>query len=214
MADPVLHIQIVSDFICPWCFIGKRRLEQALEKVPGIEPVISWRPFFLDPEIPPEGVDREDYIKDKYEPEKAVGIFEAIREIGEEAGINFLFDRIERTPNTLDAHRLMLWAEDENCDADVSENLFVSYFLEGGDIGDQELLGDIAAMSGMDAERVREKLYEEEDSELVLQNIEESKAIGIKALPTFIINNAFVIAGAEQPELLAQALIKIADNQP
>ena len=212
MADPQLSIEIISDVICPWCYIGKRRLERALEFAPGIDPVISWKPYLLEPQIPYEGMDRQEYIDTKYGKEESVGIFEAIKEAGSEVGIQFAFERIERMPISFDAHRLIQWAESEGCQDEVVENLFVSHFVEGGDISDLDLLGDLAALSGMDADRIRSWLESEQDVNTLNNDIKKIGKLGIKAIPTLVINRMVLMTGIEAPELLAQAFIKIADN--
>ena len=212
MADPQLSIEIISDVICPWCYIGKRRLERALEFAPGIDPVISWKPYLLEPQIPYEGMDRQEYIDTKYGKEESVGIFEAIKEVGSEVGIQFAFEQIERMPLSFDAHRLIQWAESEGCQDEVVENLFVSHFVEGGDISDLDLLGDLAALSGMDADQIRLWLDSEQDVNTLNNDIKKVVELGIKAIPTLVINRMVLMTGIEAPELLAQAFIKIADS--
>lgn len=212
MADPLLNIEIISDVICPWCYIGKKRLERALEIVPGINPVLSWRPYLLEPQIPEEGMNRQAYIESKYSKEEASGLFDALRETGSAVGIQFAFEQIERMPNSFNAHRLIHWAREQNCQDEVVENLFLSFFVEGGDIGDSELLGDLAALSGLDAELIRTRLDTDQDSEQVNRSIGQASELGIKAIPTLVINRLVLLTGVESPELLAQAFIKIAEN--
>ncbi len=212
MADPQLKIEIILDVICPWCYIGKRRLERALEIAPGLDPIISWKPYLLEPQMPNEGMDRQAYIESKYGKEEALGLFEALKEAGSEVGIPFAFEHIARMPNSLDAHRLIHWAEAEKCQDEVVENLFMSHFVEGGDIGDRELLGDLAAMSGLDANQIRSWLDSDQDVNTVKGSISQASGLGIKAIPTLVINRLVLLTGIEAPELLAEAFINIAES--
>ncbi|MGD9869365.1 MAG: DsbA family oxidoreductase, partial [Hyphomicrobiales bacterium] len=145
MTEPVrLDIDVVSDVMCPWCYIGKRRLEHALALVPEIQADVRWRPFQLDPTIPAEGMNRQDYLDRKFGPGGAGKIYKQIELAGEAEGIPFRFDRIARSPNTLDCHRLIRWAAHDGFQDAVVDRLFELFFLEGADIGDRAVLVETA----------------------------------------------------------------------
>ncbi|MCH7930535.1 MAG: DsbA family oxidoreductase, partial [Proteobacteria bacterium] len=148
-----MQIEIVSDVICPWCFIGKRRLERALAARPGLDVETTWRPFQLNPDMPPEGMERQSYLAAKFgSADRAAQLYAEISKAGAVEGIDFAFDRIARTPNTIDAHRLIRFAGGDGAQDAVSELLFRRYFLDGADLGDRERLAEIGAEAGLDAE--------------------------------------------------------------
>ncbi|HWA30723.1 MAG TPA: DsbA family oxidoreductase, partial [Rhizomicrobium sp.] len=147
-----MQIDIVSDTVCPWCFIGKRRLEKALALRPEIEFDVRWRAYRLDPSIPPEGVDRKEYMRAKFgDNPNRLAMQEALNQAGESEGIAFAFDRILRSPNTLDSHRLIRWSATAGVQNEIVERLFEAYFEEGRDIGNHDILTEIAAEAGMDS---------------------------------------------------------------
>ncbi|VAV97343.1 2-hydroxychromene-2-carboxylate isomerase/DsbA-like thioredoxin domain, partial [hydrothermal vent metagenome] len=145
MADDVVQIDVVSDVMCPWCYVGKKRLEKALTMIPeDIQVQINWKPFQLDPTIPPEGRDRQKYLSDKFgSPEQVAEKYEPIRQAGTEEGIAFNFDGIQLSPNTLNAHRLIRWAGEAGVQDAMSERLFVAYFIEAADLTDKQVLTDL-----------------------------------------------------------------------
>jgi len=206
-----MQLDIVSDTICPWCYIGKRRLERALSMRPDIRLDVRWRPFQLAPGIPAEGLPRDSYLEAKFgSAEKAAGIYERIAEEGKQEGIEFAFDRIARAPNTLDPHRLIRWAGSAGCQETVIEALFSAYFLEGRDISDLDVLTEIAGDAGMDSALVRRLLTEGRDRDLVAREAAEARQIGISGVPTFIFENAYAVSGAQSPEVLAQVIDRLA----
>lgn len=206
MAGPV-SIDIVSDVMCPWCLIGKRRLEKALELRPGVEVEMRWRPYQLDPTIPEGGMDRRDYLERKFGgPERAKAIYEQIREAGEQEGIDFRFDLIERSPNTLDAHRLIRWAATPGVQNEVVDRLFRLYFTEGANVGDHEVLLGVARDTGMDVELVGNLLESDADVELVQREIALAQQMGVTGVPCYVFAGKFGVLGAQSPEILADAL--------
>lgn len=210
-----MRIDIVSDTICPWCYIGKRRLERALAERPGRVREIVWRPFRLAPDMPAEGMAREDYLSTKFgSEEKAAAIYARIAEEGRSEGLDFAFDRIARTPATLDSHRLIRWADSAGCQDAVVEALFAAYFCDGRDISDHTLLARIAADAGMDGALVARLLAEGRDAELVAGEDMAARQAGISGVPTFIFENAYAVSGAQAPELLVRAIDQIAANAP
>ena len=208
-AEP-LTIDVVSDVVCPWCFLGKRRLEAAIH-APGDGAVIAvrWRPFQLDPSIPAGGMDRRAYMKAKFNDDaRLAAVHDRLTELGKDVGIAYDFDRIERTPNTLDAHRLIRWATVGGRQDAVVDRLFRLYFEEGRDIGDRKLLIEVARESGMDFEIV-EKLYADgDDVDSVQAEIAQAQAIGVTGVPFFIFASRFGVPGAQDADVLATAIAK------
>jgi predicted DsbA family dithiol-disulfide isomerase len=203
---PDVQIHIVSDTMCPWCFVGKRRLEKALAQVPEINVSVHWRPFQLDSTIPQGGMDRKAYLARKFGPDGAGRIYSRIEAAGAEEGIPFAFDKILRSPNTLDSHRLLHWAEAEGCQDGVAERLFQLYFVEGGDIGDRDVLAKAAAENGMDGAAVRARLDSDEDKASIAGQAVRAREIGIDGVPCFIFNGRNAMQGAHPAEMLAKAI--------
>lgn len=202
-----LQVDIVSDVMCPWCYIGKRRLEKALTSLEDVQVAIHWRPYQLDPTLPAEGLDRRTYLENKFGgPERAKAIYDRIREAGAAEGIHFDFKAIAVSPNTLDAHRVIRWSSNIGVQDAVVEALFRAYFLEGRNIGDHEVLVAIAAEAGMDAAIVRDLLEKGADRDLVAEEINLARSMGIDGVPCFILANAYAVAGAQDPEVLARVI--------
>ena len=205
MLRPVMRIDIVSDTVCPWCFIGKRRLERALAARPRIEARITWRPFQLNPDMPADGLDRESYLEAKFGGrERASRVYAAIRRSGGEEGIDFAFDKIARVPSTIDSHRLIQWSQSAGCQDAVVEILFRRYFQEGADIGGAEVLVEVAAEAGMDADLVRELLAKDADVALVKAEEISARQMGIGGVPFFIVESKYAISGAQDPGVFLQ----------
>ena len=201
-------VDVVSDVMCPWCLIGKRRLEQAIAMLD--EPVeVRWRPYQLDPTLPPGGRDRREYLEAKFGgPQRAAAIYARIEEAGREEGIAFAFDRIAVSPNTLDAHRLIRWAGSagEGVQDRVVEALFKAFFEEGRDIGSHHVLVEIAGAAGMDEAIVRDLLASDRDVEAVRAEIAQAQAMGVTGVPCFIIDRRHAVMGAEPAERLVEIL--------
>lgn len=204
-----LTIDVVSDVMCPWCFIGKRRLFRALELVPEIETEIRWRPFQLDATIPPEGMDRQEYLDRKFGPDGSREVYTRIQEAGEAEGIPFAFDRIRVSPNTLNAHRLIRWAGSNGHQDAVVERLFELYFVEGENVGDTDVLVSAARDGGMDADLVEELLGTEADRDLVEREITLAHELGIEGVPAFLFDSRYAVMGAQDSNLLAQAMVRV-----
>lgn len=205
-ADQVLTIDIVSDVVCPWCYVGERRLEEALAEEPG--PVaVRWRPYQLDPTIPEGGLDRADYMAKKFGKSGRVqSIHDNLTRIGAEIGVPFAFDKIKRSPNTLDAHRLIRWAGSAGVQEKVVDRLFKAYFVEGRDIGDRGVLTEIASECGLDANLVGKMLADGADAEVVRQEIAEAQGMGVSGVPFFIFGGRLGVPGAQEPSALRQAM--------
>lgn len=203
-----LIIDIYSDLVCPWCFIGKRRLEKALLMREGqYEAKVTWRAFQLNPGMAKEGMDRTEYRVKKF---GSLGSSRAldveVQAAGAEEGIPFAFDRIERTPNTMEAHRLIWVAGTLGLQDEIVEALFESYFLRGDDIGDRRVLRDLAEKAGVMSRGGEPFLEDRESLEAVEEEMEISGRMGIRAVPCFIINSAFMVTGARRSEELASLL--------
>ena len=204
-----MQIDVVSDTVCPWCFIGKRRLARALELRPEIEFDVYWRPYLLDPTVPKGGVDRRTYMKNKFgEGPNVAAMSQALVSEGAKEDIAFAFDKIERRPDTLDSHRLIRWAGAAGLQDSAVERLFTAYFLEGRDIGDAGVLEFLAAEIGMDSIQVAELLAGDTDRAAVEREAKLAGEMGITGVPTFIFANRFAISGAREPELLVRVIDK------
>jgi predicted DsbA family dithiol-disulfide isomerase len=202
-----MEIDIIFDTVCPWCYIGKRRLEMALSMRPQIQAKPNWRPFLLNPEMPPEGIDRTAYLVKKFGSESRVSrIYGAIGEAGLSVEIDFDFDRIGKTPNSVDSHRLVRFAHERGLAEDVVEALFVEFFINGRDIGDLRVLTEIAAANGLDAQEVEAYLETDADVRTIYDENVRAHRLGINGVPAFAFNSKFVISGAQEPQVLARML--------
>lgn len=206
-----LNIEVISDGICPWCFVGKRRLEKALKAVEGRDKIqVTWRPFQLNPNMPKEGMDRRTYRTAKFGSwEKSQALDAQVAAVGAAEGIPFAFDRIQRTPNTFDSHRLIWLAQREGIQDGVVEALFRSYFTEGLDISDRQILLDIASTVGLP--QVDRFLDSDDGVEAVHQEEREVRQRGISGVPFFIINSDRGISGAQPAEALLAAFEQALD---
>jgi predicted DsbA family dithiol-disulfide isomerase len=206
-----LPIEMVSDVVCPWCFIGKRRLEQAIARNPGIPVEVRFRPFFLNPWVPREGISRDEYLTKKFgSPERYRDIAQRVAHAAVAEGLAYAPDKIKRQPNTLDCHRLIAWAGEIDNAARMKQRLMDLYFTEGGDLSDREVLVRAAAECGLDADRVRRRLVSEDDVERVESEANAAKEAGIDGVPCFIFGNVIAVQGAQSPDHLAQAIERTA----
>jgi predicted DsbA family dithiol-disulfide isomerase len=203
-------IDVVSDVICPWCFLGKRRLDAALARIEDFDVLVRWRPFMLDPTIPPEGLDRQDYMLAKFGPERLKTIHDPLIAAGDELGVPFDFDAITRTPNTLDAHRLIRWAHTVERQHETAERLFMAYWSEGQDVSDRDVLARCAGDAGINAAQIRELLDSAQDVEETKAEIQHATSIGVTGVPTFILGQSYALVGAQSPEVLADAIGRVA----
>lgn len=213
-----LHIEMVSDLVCPWCWVGLRRLKSAIELVPEIEAEILFRPFELDGIIPAGGTDYKSYMKQRFgsdqSKERANQMRDALIQYGEEEGIPFDFERITRRPNSFNAHRLVRWAQGQNLGLAAKEALFDAYFSKGLDIGDHEVLVTVAAKIGLDSNLVSDLLAGEADVETTRQEQDLFRQMGISGVPTFIAHRQIAVQGAESSEKLARFLKTAAEKAP
>ena len=209
-----VRIDVVSDVVCPWCFIGKHRLEAALKQKPGIAVDVHYRPYFLNDWIPREGISREDYLTKKFgSPERYKGIAQRVSAAAAEEGLVYASDKMKRQPNTLDCHRLIHWAEAIGKSAQMKQKLMDLYFTQGADLTDNDTLVKAAANVGLDAQTVRADLATNKDVELIEQEALSAKEAGIAGVPCFIFGGKFAVSGAQSPEYLADAIERLASGK-
>lgn len=199
----MIDIDIVSDPVCPWCFIGKRRLERALaERSEDFK--VHWRPFQLNPEMPATGMSRENYLALKFGgPERAQKIYDSVARAGESEQIDFRFDDIKVQPNTFDAHRLIRWSGSAGVQDAVVEELFTRYFFKGRNIGDRTELLDVAKTAGMDGDLVEDLLARDADRQLIENEERQARQAGISGVPCFIVAGRYAVSGAQDPSVLS-----------
>ncbi len=210
----MIKLDIISDPICPWCYIGKANLDRALAKHHDHPFEIEWHPFQLNPEMPAGGMDRREYLETKFGGrENAVKFYGNIAKAAETAGLDVDFGAIKTTPNTIDAHRLIHWAGLEGRQTAVVSALFRAYFVEGRDIGDQNVLLDIAKSTGFDVNLVERLLASDSDIEDIRKRDAHARERGVTGVPTFVVANAHVVSGAQPPELWSQVIEELAGQQ-
>ena len=213
MAEAI-KLDIMSDPICPWCYIGKAHLDRALQDHPDHPFAIEWHPFQLNPEMPREGMDRRSYLERKFGgKEGAVRAYAPVVEHAEKAGLKINFEAMQRTPNTLDAHRLIHWAGIEGRQTAAVSALFKAYFVDARDIGDAEVLADIADSIEMDAAVVTRLLKSDVDAQDIRDRDAHSRKMGVNSVPTFIVANTHAVPGAQPPELWAQVIADLTNQQ-
>ena len=209
----MVKLDIISDPICPWCYIGKTNLDKALAQVPDHPFTIEWHPFQLNPDMPAGGMDRRAYLEGKFGgKEGAVKAYAPVVEFAEKAGALINFDKIEKTPNTIDAHRLIHWAGIEQRQSFVVDLLFKAYFVEGRDIGDHEVLADIADTAEMDAAMVTKLLASDADIEEIRARDAHSRKMGVNSVPTFIVAQQHAVPGAQPPEMWLKVMADIMEQ--
>lgn len=213
MSDPI-KLDIMSDPICPWCYIGKAHLDKALTDHPDHPFVIEWHPFQLNPEMPTDGMDRKAYLEGKFGgKEGAVRAYAPVVEHAQKAGLTINFEAMQRTPNTLNAHRLIHWAGIEGRQTAAVSALFKAYFVDARDIGDVEVLADIADSIEMDAAVMTKLLQTDVDAQEILDRDAHSRKMGVNSVPTFIVGGKHAVPGAQPPELWAQVLSDLRAQQ-
>jgi predicted DsbA family dithiol-disulfide isomerase len=209
-----VRIDVVSDVVCPWCFIGKHRLEKALALRPDIPVEVHWRPYFLNDWIPRDGIAREEYLTTKFgSPERYKGIAQRVTAAAAEEGLVYAADKMTRQPNTLDCHRLIRWAEGIGKAAEMKQRLMDLYFTEGADLTNRAVLVQAASDVGLDPEDVRAALDSDQDVAQVEQEVLAAKQAGIEGVPCFIFGGKFAVSGAQSPEYLADAIDRMAQAQ-
>jgi predicted DsbA family dithiol-disulfide isomerase len=211
--DPsaILPVDVVSDVVCPWCFIGKRRLEKAIALRPGIAVAVRYRPYFLNPWMPRGGISREEYLTTKFgSVDRYRANADRIVTAARAEGLDYNLDAIARQPNTLDCHRLIRWAGESGDPARMEQRLMELYFTEGADLTDNEVLVAAARDCGMDADAVRRRLASDQDVDSVSAEAERAREAGIDGVPCFILGGVLAVSGAQEPDRLAEAIERAA----
>lgn len=209
----MIKLDIISDPICPWCYIGKARLDRALAQRPDHPFAIEWHPFQLNPDMPAEGMDRRAYLEGKFGgKDGAMKAYAPVVEHAKDAGLDIEFDKIARTPNTLDAHRLIHWAGIEGRQTPVVSALFKAYFQEGRDIGDHEVLADVADTMGMDAALVLKLLASDADADDIRARDTHSREMGVSSVPTFVVGSQHAVPGAQASDLWLKVIDEITES--
>ena len=208
-----LQIDIVSDVVCPWCYIGKKRIEDALALANDVPVEVHWRPFFLNPWVPREGISRDDYLTAKFGSVEAYkGIAGRVSQAASDEGLDYNTQLVKRQPNTTDCHRLIHWADADGKAAQMKQRLMELYFRDGGDLTDVNVLVKAAADIGMDGESVRKRLATDEDVELISAQAKDASDKGISGVPTFVLAEKYAISGAQPAEQLAKAIRQVAEE--
>ncbi len=206
----MVKLDIISDPICPWCYIGKSYLDRAMEAAPDHPFKVEWHPFQLNPDMPEGGMDRREYLEHKFGgKEGAVRVYSQIAETAEAAGLDIDFGAIKRTPNTINAHRLIHWAGLEGRQTATVSTLFKAYFKEGRDIGDTQVLLEIAEKVGLDRDMIARLMDSDADAEDIRARDANARAKGVSGVPTFIVANQHVLTGAQPPDLWGRAIGEI-----
>jgi predicted DsbA family dithiol-disulfide isomerase len=205
-----LKIDIVSDVVCPWCYIGKHRIEDALALVADVPVEVHWRPFFLNPWVPREGISRDEYLTAKFgSPEAYKGIAGRVVSAASEEGLSYRPELVKRQPNTIDCHRLIHWADAQGKSAEMKQRLMELYFRDGGDLTDTEVLIKAAADVGLDADDVRKRLATDQDVDLISSQAQEAADKGISGVPTFVFAQKYAVSGAQPADQLARAIRQV-----
>ncbi|QDT04482.1 DSBA-like thioredoxin domain protein [Rubripirellula lacrimiformis] len=202
-----LTVDVVSDVICPWCYIGKRRLETAIAAVDGQHEVrVHWHPFQLNPTMPKSGISRKEYRTQKFGSwERSMELDAQVIAVGESEGIHFAFDKSERTPNTVDAHRCIWLADQQGCQDTVVEGLFRAYFIDGKDIGKRQTLIEVVAEAGLDRQAADAMLDSDDGMSVISTGREMSQRLGVTGVPFFVINHTISLSGAQAPQTFLDA---------
>ena len=209
-----MRVEFIFDTVCPWCYVGKRRFEHALTLRSDTRVTIQWRPFLLNPDLPPDGIDRQTYLDRKFGGAARVQrVHSAVAAAGLAEGISFNFDRITRTPNTLGSHRLIRYATASGHESEMVEALYRAYFIQGRDIGDKAVLADLGAGLGLDHDAVLHYLLSETDATAVLNDNARAHRLGVNGVPCLIIDGNYALAGAQEPDILLRLIDIVRESE-
>jgi predicted DsbA family dithiol-disulfide isomerase len=201
-----MRIDVIFDTICPWCFIGKRRLERALAQRPLVRPEIRWRPFLLNPDMPSQGIDRKTYLETKFGgPYRVRQMNAAVAAAGAQEGISFAFERINRTPDSLPSHRLIRLCERTGRMSEAVEAVFQAYFVEGLDIGLSEVLTPIGLALGLGKVEIEQALEDRESSQIHLDN-SRAHRLGVNGVPSYVFNDSYALSGAQESDIFLRLI--------
>ena len=209
--EDVVDIQVFSDVVCPWCYVGRQRLARAAELLAGKHEIrVTWKPYQLNPWMPPEGMERAEYRKMKFgSSERSSGMDGRLREAGRSEGIELAFEKIARTPNTLQAHRLIWLAGQRGRQIEVVDALFQAYFTDGKDIGDDAVLAELVTSAGLDADEVQRFLASDEGLAEVEEEEQVGRSLGIDGVPFFLLADKYGVSGAQPAEVLANVIERV-----
>lgn len=209
----MIRLDVFSDPICPWCYIGKARLQRALEARPNHPFVVHWHPFQLNPDMPKDGMERRAYLEAKFGgKDGAIKAYLPVTQEAAASGLEINLEAIKRTPNTLNAHRLIHWAAMEEKQNAMVDRLFKAYFVEGQDIGAQDVLVALASDVGLDGKVIARLLSSDADAEDIAARDADARHKGVNSVPTFVISNQHVVPGAQSPELWMQVIDEISEQ--
>lgn len=205
-----LTVDVISDVVCPWCYVGKVKLETAVklfkEANPGVEePQVRWHPFQLNPDLDLAGIDRADYVRKKFG-DRATSVYDRVKGVGSEVGIEFAFDKIKRQPNTRKAHSLIAACEGSDLQAKMVQTLFDAYFIQARDLTDDEVLAQLASDVGLDAKTTKDALYSPDAFRRIQQADTQAREMGVEGVPFFVFNGKLAVSGAQAPETLVRAM--------
>ena len=202
----MIKIDVISDTICPWCFIGKRNFEKAISQVPDIEVKFSYSTFQLNPNFPKEGVDKKEYISRKFNNDHYSTMKERIKDEALKSGISISNNTLEIIPNTFNSHKLILWSKEYDCHTEIVENLFKAYFEDSKDISNVDILLEIAENSGMDKRIIKQKFLDDLDNEIIIEEERKNRENGVMGVPTYIINDGITLTGSQPVDSLVRLL--------
>ena len=202
----MIKIDVISDTICPWCFIGKRNFEKAISQVPGIEVKFSYSTFQLNPNFPKEGVDKKEYISRKFNNDHYSSMKERIKDEAIKSGISISNNTLTIIPNTFNSHKLILWSKEYDCHTEIVENLFKAYFEDSKDISNVDILLEIAENSGMDKRIIKQKFLDDLDNEIIIEEERKNRENGVMGVPTYIINDGITLTGSQPVDSLVRLL--------
>ena len=209
----MIRVDIFADVVCPWCYIGEKRLQAALEQRPELQVERHWQPFQLRPDMPAEGADWLQFVDEKFGGmEKAGDMFSHVTQVGEELGIEFRFDRMTRAPNTVDAQRLILFANTRDLEWETVHALYFAHFITGVDLNDRDTLVNIASQAGLEPDEARAFLESGDGLEVVQESQQVANQLGISGVPYFIFNNQFAVSGAQPVEIFLQVLDQLEEQ--
>ncbi len=200
-----MYLDIYFDTICPWCLIGKKRLDQALKTRTHVSLKVRWKPFLLNPNMGPNGMDRQVYLEQKFGgPTRAKRVYDAIAQTGYDNDINFRFDKIKYTPNSVDSHRLVAYSTRFNLEAKLVQRFFSAFFMEGENLGDPLILAELAEEIGLDKKDCLQFLQSDELRDIVIQSDREARELGVHGVPAFVARDRYVISGAQEAKILGK----------
>lgn len=202
-----MRIDVIFDTICPWCYVGKRRLERALAQRPLVRPEIRWKPFLLNPDMPTRGIDRKTYLENKFGgPYRVKQMYAAVAAAGVSEGISFAFETIVRTPDSLPSHRLIRLAQRMGRGSEAVEAVFAAYFTQGVDIGAEDALLGLGLQLGLDKADIRTALNDDDDSEQILTENTRAHRLGISGVPSYVFNESYALAGAQEADIFLRLI--------